>query len=86
MIDQVVQRALVLAAVFTGVPLLCSSCAGLLVSFVQSATQVQEQSVQFLIKLAVLSLVIGCGWNWAVAQLTLMTQEVFALLASFGVP
>ncbi len=84
MFDQVIQRALILAAVFTGVPLLCASCIGLLVSFIQSATQVQEQSVVFLIKLAVLSLVIGFGWNWAFAQLSSTTQAMFSVLSAAG--
>jgi len=85
MFEELIRKAFLLAALFTGVPLLFSSCVGLVISFVQSATQVQEQSMQFLIKLAVVSLVIATGWSWAFAQLTSITQDLLRLLASFGV-
>lgn len=84
MFDQLLHKAIILTAIFTGIPLLCSSCIGLLISFVQAATQIQEQSVQFLVKLAVLSLIIACGWNWAITQLRDMTQEIFSSLTFLG--
>ena len=56
--DEYLLRAMVLAALCSGLPLACSSLLGLLIAFVQSALQVQEQSLQFLAKLGVVILLI----------------------------
>ena len=75
--DHVLQQAFVLVACCSGIPLLISSFAGLIVAFLQAATQVQEQGLQFLIKLVLVSAVIAAGWNWAFEQLTDFSREAF---------
>jgi len=37
-----------------------------------------------LIKLAVITVVIACGWNWALEQLTSMTQDILLSLSALG--
>ena len=79
-----IEKALILAGIFSGIPLLISSCVGLVVSLIQAATQVQEQSLQFLVKLVIVSLVIMMGWSWALEELMLFSQDIFLRAGLIG--
>ena len=62
-------RALGLAVIFSLIPLATSLVVGLLLSVVQAATQVQEQTLSFVPKLlAVCTVLFFCG-GW-------MTEEI----------
>ncbi len=51
-IVRLTQDALWLMLVLSGPPILVASIAGLLIAFIQAATQLQEQTLAFAIKLA----------------------------------
>ena len=53
-----VRTALWLVLALSGPPILAAAGAGLLVAFIQAATQLQEQTIQFAVKLAVIMLVL----------------------------
>jgi len=59
MFDVLLRKALLLLILFSGLPLFVSAVAGLLVSVLQAATQIQEQSISFAVKLVSVSL---CLW------------------------
>ena len=82
--EMLIEKALILAGIFSGIPLLISSCVGLVVSLIQAATQVQEQSLQFLVKLVIVSLVIMMGWSWALEELMLFSQDIFLRAGLIG--
>ena len=53
---------------------------GLVISLVQALTQIQEQTLTFLPKLAVSALVLVLTGPWALRVLTSFTKEVFTLV------
>jgi flagellar biosynthetic protein FliQ len=55
---------------------------GLLLSIVQSATQVQEQTLTFLPKLFVAALMLVITGAWALRTLESFTRELFTLVPS----
>jgi flagellar biosynthetic protein FliQ len=60
--------------------LVVSLAVGLLVSLVQSVTQVQEHTLSFVPKLGAVALVIVLAGGWMLATLETFTRELFALL------
>jgi type III secretion HrpO family protein len=57
-IIQLTQQALWMVLYLAGPPVLAGALFGLLVSFIQAATQLQEQTVQFAVKLFAIMLTI----------------------------
>lgn len=62
--DNIVKESLLVIAIICAPTVLACSFIGLLVSIVQSATQVQEQSISFLCKLITVVLVILIFGEW----------------------
>ena len=81
MFDGALTEALRVGFLLSVVPLSGAVIIGFLVSFIQSATQIQEQSIGFLIKLSVLGCLIFFGGDMAIRILCAMTQD-FILSAS----
>ncbi len=79
-IIHIVALALITAAKVSGPVLITTLVIGLLLSIVQSATQIQEQTLTFLPKLAVSALVLVLTGPWALRVLTSFTKEVFTLV------
>ena len=50
---------------------------GLLVSIFQAATQIQEQTLSFIPKIAGLAVVLVVGGPWMLGQLLTWTQELY---------
>jgi flagellar biosynthesis protein FliQ len=83
--DQVVHivaEALLTATKISGPVLVATLAIGLLLSIVQSATQVQEQTLTFLPKLFVTALVLVLTGAWALRTLEGFTRELFTLVPS----
>ncbi len=49
---EIAKEGIVIILILSGVPLVVSMVSGLLVALLQSATQIQEQSVQHIVKIA----------------------------------
>ena len=83
--DQVVHivaQALLTATKIAGPVLIGTLAIGLLLSIVQSATQVQESTLTFLPKLFVAALVLVLTGAWALRTLEGFTHDLFALVPS----
>lgn len=78
-IIQIVASGLLTAAKIAGPVLIATLVIGLLLSVVQSATQIQESTLTFLPKLAVAAVVLVLTGAWTLRVLTGFTREVFAL-------
>ncbi len=63
-------NALYLAVVLSGIPLLAGVLSGGVVSILQAATSVQEQTLSFLTKLVAVVFVLYVFGGWGVSQLT----------------
>ena len=78
-IDIAVQSILLatkLAAPILGVAL----AIGLFIGLIQSATQVQEQTLAFVPKLAGVALVLVLSGNWMLSQIISFTHNLFQMI------
>jgi type III secretion protein S len=73
-------QALILILILSGPPILISTVLGLIVAIFQAATQIQEQTLSFTVKLfAVIFTVIILG-GWLGAQVLQFTNTIFSLI------
>jgi flagellar biosynthetic protein FliQ len=71
----------ILLATKLAAPMLGISLAiGLLVGLVQSATQIQEQTLTFVPKLAGVALMIVITGHWMLAEIITFTQGLFGMI------
>jgi flagellar biosynthesis protein FliQ len=81
-IVQIIAEALLTATKIAGPVLVATLVIGLLLSIVQSATQVQEATLTFLPKLFAAALVLVLTGAWALRTLEGFTHDLFALVPS----
>jgi flagellar biosynthesis protein FliQ len=81
-IVQIIAEALLTATKIAGPVLVATLVIGLLLSIVQSATQVQEATLTFLPKLFAAALVLVLTGAWALRTLEGFTHDRFALVPS----
>jgi flagellar biosynthetic protein FliQ len=79
---QVVAAALLTATKVAGPVLFATLAIGLILSIVQSATQIQEQTLTFVPKLVVAALVLVITGGWCLRVLEGFTRELFAMIPS----
>jgi type III secretion HrpO family protein len=73
-------QALILILILSGPPIIISTILGLIVAIFQAATQIQEQTLSFTVKLfAVIFTVIILG-GWLGAQVLQFTNTIFNLI------
>jgi flagellar biosynthetic protein FliQ len=75
-------QSILLATKLAGPILIVSLLIGLGVGLVQSATQIQEQTLAFVPKLAGIALVIVLTGNWMLGQIIAFTHNLFDLVPS----
>ncbi|WP_088281142.1 flagellar biosynthetic protein FliQ [Kineosporia sp. A_224] len=76
-IVHMVATALLTAVKVAGPILVATLLIGLVISIVQSATQIQEQTLSFVPKLLVAALVLVVTGSWTLRVLTGFTRAVF---------
>jgi flagellar biosynthetic protein FliQ len=77
---QIVAAALLTAAKVAGPVLFSTLAIGLLLSIVQSATQIQEQTLTFVPKLVVAAIVLVITGGWCLRVLEGFTRELFTMI------
>ena len=82
--ENYLSEAVLMVALFSGLPLIVSSTAGLIISMFQAATQIQEQSVSYLVKLVGVGAVMYFGFNWYCSELITFTQKILESLPMLG--
>ncbi len=80
LVIQIVASALLTATKVAGPVLIATLAVGLVLSIVQSATQVQESTLTFLPKLAVAGIVMVLTGAWALRVLVGFTHQLFAMV------
>ncbi|MBM7071082.1 type III secretion system export apparatus subunit SctS [Shewanella sp. 202IG2-18] len=63
---------------------LVASILGILVSLVQALTQIQDQTLQFLIKLVGVSVVMAMTYDWMGIAMLNYANETFNLISRVG--
>ncbi|GLY26999.1 flagellar biosynthetic protein FliQ [Kineosporia sp. NBRC 101731] len=79
-IIQIVAAALMTATKVAGPVLFATLAIGLLLSIVQSATQIQEQTLTFVPKLVITAVVLVLTGNWCLRTLEGFTRELFNMV------
>jgi flagellar biosynthesis protein FliQ len=77
---QIVATALLTAAKVAGPVLVATLTIGLILSIVQSATQIQEQTLTFVPKLVVAAVVLVLTGGWCLRVLEGFTRSLFAMI------
>lgn len=78
---EIARQGLYLLCLLVAPPVGAAVVAGLAVSIVQTATQVQEQTVGFAVRLAAIVAALVAAGPWIGAQLVEFASTVFALMA-----
>jgi type III secretion protein S len=76
-IYQLSYQALLLILILSGPPILISTILGLFVAIFQAATQIQEQTLSFMVKLVAVILTLLMLGGWLSAQIMQYTSNIF---------
>jgi flagellar biosynthetic protein FliQ len=79
-VTEIAIQSILLATKLAGPILAVSLLIGLGVGLLQSATQIQEQTLTFVPKLIGIALVIVLAGNWMLTQLTGFTTNLFDMV------
>lgn len=82
-IYQLTYQALYLILLLSGPPILISMVLGLLVAIFQAATQIQEQTLSFTVKLFAVILCLMIMGGWLGGQMLQFTQTIFTNFAKW---
>ena len=82
--DAYLTRCFVVVLLLSGLPLLASSAAGLFVGVLQTATQIQEQTISFLARLISVSVVLVVLYRWYWGEAVSFIQEYLLSIAYLG--
>lgn len=76
-IYQLSYQALLLILILSGPPILISTLLGLLVAIFQAATQIQEQTLSFMVKLFAVMIVLLMMGGWLGGQILQFASTIF---------
>ena len=76
-IYQLSYQALILILLLSGPPIIISTVLGLFVAIFQAATQIQEQTLSFMVKLVSVILTLLIMGGWLGGQIMQFTNNIF---------
>ncbi len=76
-IYQLAYQALLLILILSGPPILISTLLGLFVAIFQAATQIQEQTLSFMVKLFAVMIVLLLMGGWLGSQIMQFSTTIF---------
>jgi flagellar biosynthesis protein FliQ len=85
-VTQLAVQAMTVALMVSAPFLLAGLAVGLIVSIIQAATSIQEQTLSFIPKVVVTGVVIAIGGPWMMDQLVGYTQQLFQSIPSLVGP
>ncbi len=81
---QLTYQGLLLILILSGPPILISMVLGLMVAIFQAATQIQEQTLSFTVKLFAVILTLILLGGWLGAQITNYAYSIFSGISKWG--
>ena len=84
MFDTLFRESALFLVLLSGIPLVVSGMSALFVSIIQAATQIQEQSITYLVKVSTLLLVLVFLWPWMGGLLVQLFTDVLAAMPHAG--
>lgn len=82
MFEKLFADAFIFTGVMSFIPLACAITGSLVVSIIQAATQIQEQSIGYIVKLCIIAALIISLGGYASAQAVEFTQKTFLALGA----
>ena len=83
-LDSLSYQALFLVLILSGPPILISTALGLMVAIFQAATQIQEQTLSFTVKLVAVVLTVVFMGGWLGAQLMQFANTILSNIPKWG--
>ena len=84
MLEAYFGHTFILVLVLSLAPLGAGSFVGFIVSFLQAATQIQEQSISFLVKFITVAVLLLFGSTYAARELVSFTRDMLESLPYLG--
>ena len=84
MFDSFVRETFILTLLISALPLVVSSVVGLLVGILQTATQIQEQNLVYVLRFMSVSAVLYIFVDWITEKLVTFLQLSLSSLEYFG--
>ena len=78
------QHGLWLAVVLSAPPLIMATIFGVIVSLIQAVTQIQDQTLPYIVKLLVVSIALALAGRWYGSELLLLTELAFNMIPDIG--
>ena len=85
-LEETIIKACLVVVICSGIPIAVAGMGGLVAALVQTATQVQEQSLSYLIRLGGMLLVLALCGRWLVSLLSEFLSEILTSLPVSGFP
>jgi len=81
---QIAQDAFVIAGKIAGPVLMAALIVGVVISVIQTITQIQEMTLTFVPKLLAAGLVVLLGGNWMIGEMTSWVRALWGLIPGIG--
>lgn len=78
------QQGLWLAVILSAPPLIIATLFGVVVSLVQAVTQVQDQTLPYVVKLFAVAVTLAVVGRWLGSELLQLCNVAFTLIPSIG--
>lgn len=83
---QLAYQGLLLILILSAPPILISMFFGIIVAIFQAATQIQEQTLSFTIKLVAVTLTLMFMGSWLGAQIMSFALDIFTHFPQWSIP
>lgn len=80
---EIMTNAMLLASKLAGPLLITALALGVIVSLIQTVTQIQEMTLTFVPKILAIMLVLIVSGNWMLRETTSFTHELWSSIPSF---
>ena len=81
---QFFQQGLWMAITMSAPPLLIATLCGVVVSLLQAITQIQDQTLSYVVKLIAVAVTVSLLGRWFGGQLMQLTEAAFSLIPAVG--
>lgn len=78
------RQAMLLVVLLSAPPLIVAVLVGIVISLVQAAMQLQDQTLPFCLKLVAVGITLAMTGRWVGVELIQLTQNAFAMMSRVG--
>lgn len=78
------QQGLWMAVILSAPPLIIATVCGIVISLIQAVTQIQDQTLPYVVKLVAVAVTLAAMGRWVGVQLIHLTELAFTLVPGIG--